>query len=79
MIKAVPIGGGGTDFRPIFDMVNNTYQSNELSCVIIFSDGMGYYPEESDIDNTPVLWVIDNQQVIPPFGKIARIRRNADC
>lgn len=79
VVKAVPIGGGGTDFRPIFDMVKNTYQSNELSCIIIFSDGIGYYPEKSDIDNTPVLWVIDNQQVIPPFGKIARLRRNADC
>ena len=75
VVKAVPIGGGGTDFRPIFDMVNRDYNPEELSCVIVFTDGMGYYPEVDETNNNPVLWVIDNTDVDPPFGKIARIKK----
>ena len=59
--KIIPYGGGGTDFTVVFH--------------IIFTDGYGLFPEEADILDIPVLWLIDNEDVNPPFGKVARLRK----
>lgn len=46
-----------------------------VSVIVIFTDGYGLFPEESDILDIPILWLIDNEDVIPPFGRVARIRK----
>ena len=70
--KIRPKGGGGTSFYAVFEYVD---RMEELPCMlIILTDGYAPFP---DLDNTypvPVLWLINNDKVTPPFGKIARIK-----
>lgn len=61
-------GGGGTDFRPVFDYIKQkNYKPN---AILYFTDGQGAYPEKSNIDT---LWIIDSEDSLsygynPPFG-----------
>ena len=49
-IKNISLKGfGGTDFRPVFEYVNNifeTSQKNEVNGLIYFTDGDGIYPKQ---------------------------------
>ena len=74
LLKIIPFGGGGTDFRPIFEYINENREKLP-ACVVIFTDGEGEYPDESDALGIPVLWIINNNYVTPPFGKVARIQK----
>ena len=69
----LPYGGGGTDFAPIFEYIEEHYRYQLPSCVVIFTDGYGPFPEEKDIPKVPTLWLINNNEVEPPFGRVARI------
>lgn len=71
--KIVPYGGGGTDFRPIFDFMAQRYLGKLPACLIVYTDGFGEFPSESATLGVPVLWLINNNEVTPPFGKVARI------
>ena len=42
--------------------------------IIILTDGYAPFPEEEVSLDIPVLWVINNNEVTPPWGKIARIK-----
>lgn len=57
-------GGGGTDFRPPFDWIEKNCQ--DVKCAVYLTDGYGAFPEEQPF---PVLWAINNDQVVPPFGE----------
>lgn len=72
LLKIVPFGGGGTDFRPIFKYISEN-QEKLPTCVVIFTDGEGDYPDENAALDIPVLWIINNDYVTPPFGKVARL------
>lgn len=76
MLRIVPHGGGGTDFRPIFDYVRKCYHNELPACIVIFTDGFGPFPQESESLDVPVLWMINNVDVTPPFGKVTRIISN---
>ena len=62
------MGGGGTDFKPVFDYIKQkNYKPN---AILYFTDGQGRYPERSDIDT---LWILSDDDCIkyncaPPFG-----------
>lgn len=72
LIGITPYGGGGTDFSTVFTYLHN--DCHELpSCVIIFTDGYGTFPPESDAMGLPVLWIITEGDVIPPWGEVLRI------
>lgn len=60
-------GGGGTDFRPVFDELKKA----RPLCVAFFTDGYGSYPEKKP--SYPVLWVMTKDHKHPPFGKVAFI------
>ena len=68
-----PKGGGGTDFRPIFNYIRD----QELDCAgcIIVTDLDGYMPAEKDYPTDyPVLWVCDNKRHEEvPFGQLTYI------
>jgi predicted metal-dependent peptidase len=66
--KFQPKGGGGTDFRPVFDWVEK--EEIEPACLIYLTDGEGYYPEEPP--PYPVLWGMTGKY-IAPFGESVRI------
>lgn len=42
--------------------------------IIILTDGFAPFPDESAAMNIPVLWLLNNEEVEPPWGKVARIR-----
>lgn len=68
-----PAGGGGTDFQIIFEYVDQHMQENPPASIIILTDGYAPFPKEELANGIPVLWLINNDQVDPPWGKIARI------
>jgi predicted metal-dependent peptidase len=60
-------GGGGTDFRPVFEHI----QENRLKpdYVIFFTDGYGDFGDDPGL---PVLWIMTSD-VSPPFGETIRV------
>ena len=68
-IKLTPMGGGGTDFRPPFEYLEN--EDIEPKLLIYLTDGYGTFPEEEP--PFPVLWIIDNDHVNPPWGDVIRV------
>ncbi len=69
-----PAGGGGTDFQIIFEYVHQHMQEEPPACIIIMTDGYAPFPQEKLARGIPTLWLIDNETVDPPWGKVARIR-----
>lgn len=67
-----PAGGGGTDFQIIFEYVDQHMKEKEPNCIIILTDGYAPFPKEELANDIPVLWLINNQDVTPPWGKVAR-------
>ena len=61
--KSMPVGGGGTDFRPVFDWVDENLEN--CVGVVYLTDGEGYYPDKPP--HYPVLWVL-TQKYSVPFG-----------
>lgn len=72
-IKVAP-GGGGTDFQIIFEYVNENMNDPVPSAIIILTDGKCFYPNESIANGIPILWIINNEDVTPPWGKVVRIK-----
>jgi predicted metal-dependent peptidase len=68
-----PVGGGGTDFNIIFEYIREHMQENMPASIIIFTDGYAPFPSESISMGIPVLWLINNEEINPPWGKVARI------
>ncbi len=68
-----PAGGGGTDFFIIFNYVNDNMYQNPPTSIVILTDGHAFYPDEEITNGIPVLWLINNEKVTPPWGKTARI------
>lgn len=67
-----PAGGGGTDFQIVFEYVDQHMKEKEPNCIIILTDGYAPFPKEELANDIPVLWLINNQDVTPPWGKVAR-------
>lgn len=67
-----PAGGGGTDFQIIFEYVQQHMEKPPAS-IIILTDGYAPFPQERLAMGIPVLWLLNNEKVEPPWGKIARI------
>lgn len=72
-----PVGGGGTNFHIIFDYVEREMSDQLPVSIVILTDGYAPFPEESSAMGIPVLWIINNDNATPPWGKIARIIDNA--
>ncbi|MDH7478601.1 MAG: VWA-like domain-containing protein [Syntrophomonadaceae bacterium] len=59
------VGGGGTDFRPVFEEIEQ--RGVDPAAVVFLTDGAGTFPAAPP--PYPVLWVIaNNQQLDVPFG-----------
>lgn len=54
-------GGGNTDFRPVFNWLDNQDQQPDL--VVYFTDAMGYFPETTP--HYPVIWLVKGRQPVP--------------
>jgi predicted metal-dependent peptidase len=73
VLKIKPAGGGGTDFGIIFEYVHQQMCDEPPACIIILTDGFSPFPKEKVARDIPVLWLINNDKVEPPWGKVARI------
>ena len=69
-----PVGGGGTDFLIIFRYVKKYMEDKLPASIIILTDGYAPFPKESETMGIPVLWLLNNDEVNPPWGKVARIK-----
>ena len=68
-----PAGGGGTDFQIIFEYVFHHMSDKLPASIIILTDGYAPFPQEKLAGGIPVLWLLNNEEVNPPWGKVARI------
>ncbi len=68
-----PAGGGGTDFQIIFEYVTQHMTENPPASIVILTDGYAPFPQPQLANGIPVLWLINNEKVDPPWGKVARI------
>lgn len=65
-----PVGGGGTDFRPVFKWVRE--QGIEPDAVVYLTDGYGTFPKHEP--SYPVLWGnISGKSVTYPWGEVVDI------
>lgn len=64
-LTITPNGGGGTDFRPVFKWVEKN--GIDVKALVYLTDGYGPFPDEAP--GYPVMWAINNEQVIPPWGE----------
>ena len=54
-------GGKGTNFRPVFELLNSL--DNPCDVLIYFTDAKGLFPEK--IPNYPVLWLVKGKESVP--------------
>ena len=54
-------GGKGTNFRPVFELLNSL--DNPCDVLIYFTDAKGLFPEK--IPNYPVLWLVKGKEAVP--------------
>ncbi len=66
--EAKPVGGGGTDFRPVFDYIRE--KAYTPCCVIYFTDMYGQFPEQEP--EYPTLWVTTTKDRQAPFGQTVK-------
>ncbi len=64
-----PYGGGGTRFDIIFKYVEKEMNNPYPTSIVILTDGYAPFPKEKEAMDIPVLWVINNDEVVPPWGK----------
>lgn len=54
-------GGGGTDFQPVFDWVEQANRTPDL--LVYFTDAQGRFPEQEP--NLPVIWLVKGKAKVP--------------
>ena len=65
-----PRGGGGTDFRPVFDWIGDNHLKPDA--LVYLTDGYGSFPQGAP--SYPVLWGdIANGAIKYPFGDVVNI------
>lgn len=72
--KIRPHGYGGTDFECIFRYVRDEMEELPAS-IVIFTDGEGDIPEESEAMGIPVLWLLHGEENTPRWGRAAYLTR----
>ena len=66
-------GGGGTSFAAIFRYLKKFSEEDMPSAIIVLTDGYCDYPQESAAMDIPVLWIIYDNPVDPPWGRFVHI------
>ena len=69
----IPYGGGGTSFYAVFDYVREHIDEFVPAMIVIFTDGYASFPEQELAMNIPVLWLMSNDEITPPWGKVGRV------
>lgn len=64
-LEAKVFGGGGTDFRPVFEFIKENLQDSKL--LLYFSDLEGIFPQ--DEPSYSVKWITPKERIVP-FGEL---------
>lgn len=64
-----PAGGGGTDFRPVFDWISE--QDFTPDALVYLTDGYGTFPNEEP--KYPLVWGAIAENVSYPFGEVVPV------
>lgn len=75
LVSADLKGGGGTDFRPVFEWV----EKNRIwpDAMVYFTDSYGTFPDKAP--RYPVIWgIVGDYDVKVPFGIVAQVSLNPD-
>ncbi|MDD2448103.1 MAG: VWA-like domain-containing protein [Sulfurimonas sp.] len=64
-LEAKVFGGGGTDFRPVFEFIKENLQDSKL--LLYFSDLEGTFPQ--DEPSYSVKWITPKERIVP-FGEL---------
>ena len=71
--KHIYMGGGGTDFNPVFEYIRNNQLTPNV--LIFFTDGCAECPKEKP--PYPVLWMLTNGGAVPaPWGQAIYYEEN---
>ena len=68
-----PFGGGGTNFNIIFSYIRDHMKDKNISSIVILTDGYAPRPKEEVARDIPTIWLINNEESNPPWGKVARL------
>ncbi|MBR3315291.1 MAG: hypothetical protein IKG18_14280 [Atopobiaceae bacterium] len=74
LVAMRPMGGGGTRFEAAFEAMDELLAHGDVSCVVILTDGYAPFPSESMARGVPVLWLLTEDDVQPPWGRVAHLR-----
>ncbi len=69
-VKLRPMGGGGTDFRPVFEHIETTIDKPPVAAIYL-TDGYGSHT--SRVPEYPVLWATTGTDQFP-FGEVVAIK-----
>ena len=72
LLRIRPGASGGTDFGCIFRYIKE-HPELDPACIVIFTDGKGDYPPESESEGIPVLWILHGNADPPRWGSTARL------
>lgn len=71
LVKITPKGNGGTDFDRVLNKIAEYQEKGDynFSGVIFCTDGYDTFPTKNPIEDIPLLWLMTNKQVVPPYGR----------
>jgi len=69
----MPTGGGGTDFRPVFEHIEEKQIAPDV--LVFFTDTWGDFPNEPPV--YPVLWVVDVPGAKVPWGEMIQVKEQS--
>ncbi len=75
LLKIRPYGGGGTSLYNFFNRLDEYKEQagGKIDAICCLTDGYLPFPKESRRKNIPFIWLINNDDVTPPWGIVARI------
>ena len=62
------VGGGGTDFRPVFNWIA---EQGAPDALVYLTDGLGCFPDRAP--NYPVIWGSIYEPAVYPFGDVVQV------
>ena len=67
-------GRGGTSFREIFRYMKEYMMQDLTIGIVVLTDGYAYFPKEEEACGVPVLWIIMDSNVQPPWGMSVHVK-----
>ncbi len=69
-------GGGGTNFRCIYEYIKNNVRDIEFKAIVVLTDGWGEFPYIWETMDIPTIWVM-TEKGKPPFGKVVKYNKES--